>query len=409
MSKSKLPLTAEKIFRLRVIFISVGLVLMLYALFFQVNFMPGRWMTYRNFDYEGEKNFINYMSPGINDLSTGTEYEFGHPHLVMLIIILFGFFPLMFFLRVVHDLDYKLKVRRFWTQWIGFVVARIGIFRVTGVCPVKRSSLGVFPFMNCQSCELATGACPLGTFQMALLNKQIPFLVIGQIILVGVLTGRTVCGWVCPYGFLSDIFNKLPGKRVRVKKVFNNIKYIYLAVFLVSAIAYFFRDKSTTLFYCSFLCPVGFYYGILEYGLTTGLPDVISQFPFIHILLAYHLGFALTIIIGSIKLGGRFFCKYACPLGTLYGLFSKISLLQVRLNNNRCTNCMACIQVCPMKIDVRDQRFKNKSDCINCGRCVKVCPTKKVEFSISLFGSKKNITGGTNEIEKKRIAVKGRR
>ena len=309
MKHRKSRLLIDKTFRLRVIFISIALILIFGSRLFQHSFEPGRWMTYRDFDYPDEKNFINYLSPGIKDLSTGTSYNFDKPHYLMLFIILFGFFPLMFFLRTFRSLDFKLRIPRYITQWIAFILARIGIFRVTGVCPVKRNTFGVFPFMNCQSCELATGACPLGTFQMALLNKEIPYLVIGQIVLAGVISGRAICGWLCPYGFLSDIFDRLPGKRIKMPTKLVYFKYVFLFVFLLSSLAYLFKDKSDALFYCSFLCPTGFYYGILEYALTTGISDVLKTFPLIHLLLAYHLGFAAMIIVGSMKIGGRFLCK----------------------------------------------------------------------------------------------------
>jgi len=393
----------------RVIFLALGLTMVFYSMLFQTGFDPGRWMTYRDFDYPEEKNFINYLSPGIKDMSTGTSYDFEHPHKTLLWIILLVFFPLMFALRVLKDTDFKLGVKRYITQWLTFVLARMGIFRVTGVCPIKRSSLGVFPFMNCQSCELATGACPLGTFQMSLLNKQIPFLVIGQTILVGLATGRGVCGWLCPYGFLSDIFDKLPGRRIRIPKWTRHIKYVYLGIFLFSSVAYFFKDHSDSLFYCSFLCPTGFYYGVLEYGLTTGLKDVMNQFPFMHLMLVYHISFALMILIGSMKLGGRFFCKYFCPLGTLYGFFSSIAFLQIRLNGNHCSNCRKCVDSCPMKIDVRDQRALNKSNCILCGRCEKVCPTHKVEWSFHSHQDEKKsprTKGVKHEKPKKKILHK---
>ncbi|MCG8572009.1 MAG: 4Fe-4S binding protein [Spirochaetes bacterium] len=379
----------DKIFRLRINLFGLALLLIIIGSIAQYKFEPGRWMTYRNFDYPEEINFINYLNPGVKDVSTGKTYDFTQKHFVLFFAVIFFFFPFMFFLRVLADFDFKRGVYRYITQWLTFVVARLGILRVTGICPVKRSGLGVFPFMNCQSCELATGACPLGTFQMSLLKKQIPFVLAGQIILVGILSGRTVCGWLCPYGFLSDIFDKLPGKRIKLHLNFTYFKYVFLGIFLISSIAYFFKDQSKTLLYCSYLCPVGFYYGVLEYALTTGLHSLIKDFPFIHFMLFYHFFIGALVIVGTIKLGGRFFCKFFCPLGTLYGLFNKIALFNIRLNENRCTGCKACEKVCPMQISILNQKLESKSNCIVCGRCKVVCPTKKIDFSVQLFGKKR--------------------
>jgi polyferredoxin len=305
---------------------------------------------------------------------------------VLLLAVLVLFFPFMLFLRIVFDLDFKLKIHRYATQWIAFVVARLGIFRVAGVCPVRRTSFGVFPFINCQSCELATGACPLGTFQMSLLNREIPVLVIGQVALVGITTGRLVCGWLCPYGFLSDIFGKLSRRKLTPDLRWTHIRWAVLAVFLGSSVAYFFRDRSDVLLYCSYLCPAGFYYGVLEYALTTGLHSLLGQFPFVHLMLAYHFAMGAAVILGSIKLGGRFFCKYACPLGAVLGLFSRIAYVGLVVNGNKCRGCKACKKVCPMGITPLNRKFLSRSLCILCGRCARICPTGKIKLSFQPGG-----------------------
>lgn len=405
----KLPdftvLTRDKVFTSRVIFLGFALICLVIGSIFSYNYTPAKWMTYRDFDVPGEKNFINYLNPGVKDVSTGTAYQFEEPHWLLFFIIIFGFFPFMFFLRVVSDTDFKMKVHRYLTQWLTFVTARLGILRVTGVCPAKRTGLGVFSFMNCQSCELATGACPLGTFQMSMLNKEIPFALIGQLILTGLIGGRWVCGWLCPYGFLMDIFDKLPGKRIKLHLNFTYIKYVFLAILVISSIAYMFKEESEILLYCSYFCPVGFYYGVLEYALTTGLESVLEQMPFIHFMLVYHFLMGLMVIIGSIKLGGRFFCKYACPLGAVYGLFAKISVFKIELNNNKCVNCGKCEKVCPMDISILDESLRSRSCCISCTRCVKACPSKKIEFKASLAvkPQKKNIPVAVKKAHPKEV------
>ena len=385
MKKNSINLFNNKSAQIRITFLLIAFLLIISSILFQTKFDPARWMTYRNFDVPRQKNFINYLLPGIKDTTSRLKYDFKHKNTTLLLFVLGGLFPAMFILRIMFDMDLRLGIYRCITQWITFAVARLGVFRVAGVCPVKRTSFGIFPFMNCQSCELATGACPLGTFQMSLLNKQIPLILVGQIILVGIISGRAVCGWLCPYGFLSDIFDKLPGRRLKQTLKLTWIKYLFLAVFLVSGISYFFKDKSNFLFYCSFICPVGFYYGILEYAFTSGIHSLSKGFPFFHYMLIYHFLIGVIVIISSMKLGGRFFCKYACPLGTVFGLFSKMSMLKIELNENKCTGCKKCIDVCPMKISVLDQSFLSKSNCILCGRCKKVCPAGKIQYSFNVF------------------------
>jgi len=386
MKLSPPSLIKDSLFRNRIIIIFFALAMIIWGKISQHDYNPAKWMTYRNFDIPKQKNFINYLLPGVQDSSSYKVYSFKHKEYVLLYIVLFAFFPLMLFLRLIFDFDLKLRIYRGFTQWLTFVVARLGIFRVTGICPIKRTGLGVFPFMNCQSCELATGACPLGTFQMSLLNKQIPFVVIGQILLTGIISGRAVCGWLCPFGFLSDIFGKIPGKKIILNLKLTYLKYLFLAVLILTGILYYFKNSSY-LFYCAFICPVGFYYGVLEYALTTGFRAMTNKFPFLHYMLLYHFLIGLIFLILATKLGGRFFCKFACPLGAVLGLFNKISLIKINVNSNKCNGCQACKNVCPMNITILNSTLLSKSNCILCGRCVKVCPSKKIEYSIKLSGS----------------------
>jgi polyferredoxin len=73
----------------------------------------------------------------------------------------------------------------------------------------------------------------------------------------------------------------------------------------------------------------------------------------------------------------RAFCRYICPLGLILGFFNRISLLQIKLNQNKCISCSACKKHCPMGID--PVKEVNSIECIKCGDCVRVCPvnTKK--------------------------------
>ena len=88
--------------------------------------------------------------------------------------------------------------------------------------------------------------------------------------------------------------------------------------------------------------------------------------------------FAL-LFIGSIFIY-RIFCRFICPLGAIYGLFNKFSLLGVKVNNDTCINCGKCIKECKMDINkVGDH------ECINCGECISVCPTNAIQWKGKKF------------------------
>jgi hypothetical protein len=78
--------------------------------------------------------------------------------------------------------------------------------------PLKNTCV---PGLNCYSCPGAIAACPLGALQNALAEGRVPFFVTGLLVLFGVLLGRGVCGFLCPFGLIQELLYKIPGPKVR--------------------------------------------------------------------------------------------------------------------------------------------------------------------------------------------------
>jgi ferredoxin-type protein NapH len=76
------------------------------------------------------------------------------------------------------------------------------------------------PGLNCYSCPGALGACPLGALQSSLSGVllRFPFYVLGLMLLFGLLFGRTVCGWLCPFGFIQELLYKIPSPKFTKNK-----------------------------------------------------------------------------------------------------------------------------------------------------------------------------------------------
>ena len=95
------------------------------------------------------------------------------------------------------------------------------------------------PGLNCYSCPAASGACPIGSFQSVVGSSKFNFsyYVTGTLILLGVLLGRFVCGFLCPFGWLQELLHKIPGKKFSTKKLkpLTYIKYVVLLFAVVAA------------------------------------------------------------------------------------------------------------------------------------------------------------------------------
>ena len=93
------------------------------------------------------------------------------------------------------------------------------------------------PGLNCYSCPAATGACPIGAFQAVVGSSKFKFTyyITGFFILLGVLLGRFICGFLCPFGWFQDLLHKIPGKKFSTARLkpLRYLKYVILVVFVI--------------------------------------------------------------------------------------------------------------------------------------------------------------------------------
>lgn len=228
------------------------------------------------------------------------------------------------------------------------------------------------PGLNCYSCPGAVGACPMGALQ-ALLNQQgmqIPFAALAFFFLFGSLLGRTVCGWLCPFGLVQDLLHRIPVFRKRKKLPFHEIlkygKYLVLLFLACAGSMFLFGGFARVPAFCKYLCPSGTLMGALPLLSANGqLRSQISGLFF------WKLGVLLFLLLLSVKFF-RPFCQYLCPLGAVYGCFNRFSLLQIRWNEEDCTFCGACSRACPAGLSVHE--ISRSPECIRCGKCISACP-----------------------------------
>ena len=90
------------------------------------------------------------------------------------------------------------------------------------------------PGLNCYSCPGAAGACPIGAFQAVVGSSKFSFsyYITGILILLGVLLGRFICGFLCPFGWFQELLHKIPTKKFSTKRLkpLTYLKYVILVV-----------------------------------------------------------------------------------------------------------------------------------------------------------------------------------
>jgi len=254
------------------------------------------------------------------------------------------------------------------------------------------------PGLNCYSCPAASGACPIGAFQAVVGSSKFRFsyYITGFLILLGVLLGRVICGFLCPFGWFQELLHKIPTKKLSTKKLkpLTYLKYVVLLVMVVLLPVLVTNQLGMgDPFFCKYLCPQGVLEGAIPLSLANaGIRAALGS------LFTWKFIVLLTVIVLSIVFY-RPFCKWLCPLGAFYALLNKVSLFQMQVDQSKCVSCGKCAKVCKMDVDVT--KSPNHTECIRCGMCIRACPTDAVSFRYGFGSGKQQITSEQTTTEVK--------
>nr|WP_317282892.1 4Fe-4S binding protein [uncultured Sellimonas sp.] len=229
--------------------------------------------------------------------------------------------------------------------------------------------VGCIPGLNCYSCPGAVSSCPLGSLQGALISikYKFPYYVLGILFLFGVLFGRIVCGFLCPFGLIQELLYKIPSvkiKKGRWSTLLSKIKYMILLVFVLIFPVFFMAPG-----FCKYICPIG--------TLEAGIPLIIVKDELKELiggLFVWKVVVMIVILMSAIVIF-RSFCRFFCPLGAFYSFFHKISFIGMEVNEKKCTSCNACVSYC--KMDIKKVGDK---ECIGCGECMTQCHVSALRF-----------------------------
>ncbi len=245
------------------------------------------------------------------------------------------------------------------------------------------SKLVCVPGLNCYSCPGAISSCPIGSLQAVLGGRKhnFSFYILGLIMLFGVLLGRFICGFLCPFGFFQDLLYKIKTPKINVpKRIDKPLRYLKYAVLLISVIILpiFLINQygMAQPFFCEWICPAG--------TLGGGIPLLIKNKALreaIGFLFNWKMGLLILISAASIFIY-RPFCKYLCPLGAFYSIFNKFSFYKMSVDKLKCNGCKTCEKQCKMNVEIT--KNINSLECIRCGECKKACKNGAIKSGFYL-------------------------
>ena len=286
-------------------------------------------------------------------------------------------------------------ISRFWVQAIstfltnsylyGFISGRIFTGTTKHLC---------VPTLNCYSCPGALFSCPVGAAQVILAGgggmdisavhslpaklkiilTGVPVFVVGFLTIIGSLSGRATCGWLCPFGWFQDLVHRLPSPKLRLPAWTQWLKYVVLVVFVI-ALPLLVVDKygGSEPFFCKLICPAGTMQG--GFLLPIFHSDLRAQ---LGRLFAWKTLVFLVFLIAMVFYR-RPFCNTACPLGAFLGPFNRISLWKLDVDNDKCVHRGLCTKACIAGLNA--PKAICSADCVRCLECMRVCPTQAISFS----------------------------
>lgn len=285
----------------------------------------------------------------------------------------------------------RVRPRR-WVQLAGVLAANPWFVYLGTRTIYQGKAKGVcFPGLNCYACPLALMSCPIGSLQhsLALASPQgkarasgevvaqavrqttsstyaALLYVVGSIGLVGILTGRLLCGWVCPFGLLQDLLYKIPLPKLTLPRWTRFGKYVALGA-LAMLLPYI-----TGVSWYSRLCPAGTLEGALP---LKALPPA-SPLPPAGWFFWLKVGI-LVFFLALMLVSKRPFCRTACALGAALALMTPVSFYRMDVDSHLCNSCGRCREVCPVDINIFDD--PNSPECVRCLECKAACPRGAVK------------------------------
>jgi len=236
------------------------------------------------------------------------------------------------------------------------------------------------------------------------------------ILLLTLISGRTYCSFLCPLGIGQDLNSRIGGRikrkfrRYGFKRPHTILRYLILAATLIVTMVWgiymiTLLDPYSVFgrFMTYFARPAiimlnNFGAGILgKFDLYTLSNIPVKGFP----ITAYAIPAIFLLLVGGLSLTkGRLYCNMICPVGTLLGLISKVSLFRIKFDESACTRCGRCSLGCKsscidfLKHDIDITR------CVDCFNCINTCQEKALSYGLVEFKKKEHKTD-----ESKRNAV----
>ncbi len=201
------------------------------------------------------------------------------------------------------------------------------------------------------------------------------------------LLGRFFCGWVCPFGTLHQItgfwskYGKPAAEKARSNRPspWQASKYYILVFFLGAALI----DAAAVLspsdpllrgsLQIGLLDPIVLLYRSVNLAVLSIIDGTVVRISASRRFYdgAWVVGALFFAAIALNFVRPRFYCRYVCPLGALFGLCGRYAIFRVGKKRAECTDCLLCEKNCEGACSPASEIRIN--ECVLCMNCLKDC------------------------------------
>ncbi len=226
------------------------------------------------------------------------------------------------------------------------------------------------------------------------------------VLMLTVLFGRVYCSTICPLGIFQDAVSWISVKLRRKKwpyrytRPHNILRYSLLGLTVIFMVfgsililnlldpysnfgrfmTYF--AKPVVLGINNWVAPM-----LMSGGIYTLYPVTLPAIRWE--VMMFPLAMLILVIWLSLKYG-RLYCNTVCPVGTLLGYISRVSLVQIYIDEQSCTKCGRCDRICKSSCMSFREGLVDFSRCVACYNCLRICPDNAVKYSAN-HGRKINL------------------
>ena len=245
------------------------------------------------------------------------------------------------------------------------------------------------------------GWMPKVQFLPALLAGS--FVTVAVLVVLTLLFGRIYCSVICPLGVMQDLIARL-GRRFAPKKLRRTGRYTYsraltwlrwaaLAVFAVLTVLGLTSLAGLIAPYSTFgRITTQLFQPIWAAGnnLLAMCAEAADSYAFSEAEIIFYGWLPLTITFLTFVIifvlawrNGRTWCNTVCPVGTVLGYLSKLSLLKVRFDADKCRNCSLCTKSCKASCIDYKSHTVDYTRCVACGNCLSTCKHGALRYKIA--------------------------